>query len=119
MAKVVQKRVEDTAKILFQCGLIKIILIHELQKQNLTWRQFVIHNDFEEPERLLKERFKEDEVLLITYIEYEIQNSKETSSKQPKRRIRTRSMVKEELQFQENDKIFTTYERRSRKDQQG
>ena len=28
-------------------------------------------------------------------------------------------MVKEELQFQENDKIFTTYERRSRKHQHG
>ena len=50
MAKVVQKRVEDTAKILFQCGLIKIILIHELQKQNLTLQQFVIHNEFEELE---------------------------------------------------------------------
>ena len=28
-------------------------------------------------------------------------------------------MVKEELQFQENDNIFTTYERRSRKHQHG
>ena len=28
-------------------------------------------------------------------------------------------MVKEELQFQEKDKIFTTYERRSRKHQHG
>ena len=55
---------------------------------------------------------------MITFIEDEIHNSKETSSKQPKRRIRTRSMVKEELQFQEKDKIFNTYERRSRKHQQ-
>ena len=56
---------------------------------------------------------------MLTYIEYDIQDSKETSSKYPKRRIITRSMVKEELQFQEKDKIFTTYERISRKHQQG
>ena len=67
----------------------------------------------------MEEGLKEGEVLMITYIEDEIHNYKETSSKKPKRRIRTRSMVKEELQFQEKDKIFTTYERRSRKHQQG
>ena len=47
MAKYVQKRTEDTTTSLFDCGLIKIILTHELEKQSLTWQQFVVHNEFE------------------------------------------------------------------------
>ena len=119
MAKAIQKSVEDITTRLFHCGLMKIIITHELQKQDLTWQQFVIHNEFEEPEELLEEGLKEYEVLMITYIEDETHISKETISKNPKRRIRTGSMVKEELQFQEKDKVFNTYERRSRKHQQG
>ena len=83
----------------------------------MTWQQFVILNEFEEPEEPLEKGLKENEVLTIIDTEDEIQNSEETSSKQPKRRIRTRSMVKEEKEFQEKDKIFTTYERKSRKSQ--
>jgi hypothetical protein len=45
-------------------------------------------------------------------------DSKATSPKQPKIRIRTRSMVKEEKKFQEKDKIFSTYEKKSRQRQQ-
>ena len=81
----------------------------------MTWQQFVVHNEIEEPEEPLDEGLKEDEMLMITYIEYDIQDSEETSSKQPKRRIRIRSMVKEENEFQEKDKIFTTFERTPRK----
>ena len=67
----------------------------------------------------MDEALKEDEVLMLTYIEDDIEDFEATSSKHPQRRIRTKSMVKEELQFQEKDKIFTTYERRSRKHQHG
>ena len=81
MAKAIQKHDEDTTTSLFHYGLVKIILINELQKQNLTWQQFVIHNEFDELEEMLEEGLKEDEVLMITYIEDEIQNSKATSSK--------------------------------------
>ena len=101
MAKVVQKCDEDITTILFHCGLIKMIVTHELQKQNLTWKQFVIVNEFKEPEELLEKGLKENEILMITNTEDEIHNSKETSSKQLKRRIRTRSMVKEEKELQE------------------
>ena len=84
----------------------------------MTWKKFVVHNEFEEPKEFLDEGLKEDDILTITYIEDEIHNSKAMSRKQPKIRIRTRSMVKEELQFQEKDKVFTSYERRSRQHQQ-
>ena len=62
---------------------------------------------------------KEDEILMLTYIEDEIEDPEATSSKQPQRRVRTRSMVKEDLQSQEKDKKFTTYERKSRKHKYG
>ena len=60
MAKSVQRRAKDKKTSLFQCGLIKIIIKHELQKQNLTWQEFLIHNQFEEQEELLEEGLKED-----------------------------------------------------------
>ena len=81
----------------------------------MTWQQFVVHYDSEELEEKLGERMKEDEILMLTYIEDEIEDPEATSSKQPQRRVRTRSMVKEDLQSQEKDKKFTTYERKSRK----
>ena len=64
----------------------------------MTWQQFVIHYDTEEPEEQLGERMKEDEILMLTYIEDHIEDPEATSSKQPQRRVRTRSMVKEDLQ---------------------
>ena len=119
MAKVVYKRSGNTTSSLFHCGLIKIILTHELQKKSLSWKKFVVHCDNEAPEEQLGERMKEDEILMLTYIEDEIEDPEETSSKQPQRRVRTRSMVKEDLQSQEKDKNFTTYERNSRKHKYG
>ena len=67
MAKAVQKRAEDKLTSLFHCGLIKIIITYELQKQNLTWQEFLIHNQFEEQEELPEEGLKEDKLLMITY----------------------------------------------------
>ena len=99
---------------LFHCGLIKIIITYELQKKNLTWQEFLIHNQFEEKKELPEEGLKEDKLLMITYSkdgeqnpearsskllkgkkkEREVlmiiddeDNSEETSSKQPQRRI--------------------------------
>jgi hypothetical protein len=91
-----------------------MIIIHELQKQNLTWKQFNIRNGFE----IVEEEVKEEQILVMTNDEEEIQNPKATSSKQPIGRRRTRSMVKREKEFEEKDKIFTTYESKSRKRQQ-
>ena len=45
-------------------------------------------------------------------------NSEAASSKQPQRRIRTKSVMKEERQFQKQDQIFTTYKKNPRKHQQ-
>ena len=107
MAKAVQRRQKDKMTSLFHCGLIKIIIQHELQKQNLTWSGFLIHNQFEEREELLEEGLKEDELLMITYPETtsskppkgkkkkkevllvtdDENNSEAASSKQPQRRI--------------------------------
>ena len=94
MAKAVKKHTEDTISSLFHCGLIKIILTHELQKKILTWQQFVVHHGFEEPKEQLDEGLKEDEVLMLTHIGDHIEDSEATRSKKPLRRIRTISMVK-------------------------
>ena len=55
---------------------------------------------------------KKKEVLLVTDDE---DNSEAASSKQPQRRIRTRSVMREEKQFQKQEQIFTTYQRKPRK----
>ena len=71
MTKAVQKRAKDKLTSLFHCGLIKIIITYELQKQNLTWKEFIIHNQFEELEELPEESLKEDKLLMITYLKDE------------------------------------------------
>jgi hypothetical protein len=114
MAKAVQKQGRNTEKSLYHCGFIKMIIIYELQKQNLTWQQFIIENGFE----TIKEEEEEEQILVVTDDEEEVQNPKATSSKPPMGRRRTRSMVIKEKEFEEKDKIFTTYERKSRKRQQ-
>ena len=114
MAKAVQKQGRNTEKSLYHCGFIKMIIIYELQKQNLTWQQFIIENGFE----TIKEEEEEEQILVVIDDEEEIQNPKATSSKPPMGRRRTRSMVKREKEFEEKSKIFITYERKSRKHQQ-
>ena len=79
MAKVVEKHAKDKLTSLFHCGLIKIIITYELQKQNLTWQEFIIHNQFEELEELPKENLKEDKLLMITYPKDGEQNLEATS----------------------------------------
>jgi hypothetical protein len=54
----------------------------------------------------------------MTNDEEEIQNPKATISKSPMGRRKTKSMVKREKEFEEKDKSFTTYERKSRKHKQ-
>ena len=135
MAKAVQRRQKDKMTSLFHCGLIKIIIQHELQRKNLTWSGFLVHNQFEEQEELLEEGLKEDELLMITYPEAtsskppkgkkknkevllitdDEDNSEVASSKQPQRRIQTRSVKRKEKQYQKQDQIFTTYQRKPRK----
>jgi len=68
-----------------------MIIIYELHKKNLTWQQFIIGNGFE----AVKEEEKEEQILVVTDDEGEMQNPKATSSKRPMGRRRTRSMVKE------------------------
>ena len=84
---------------------------------------------------MLEEGFKEDELLMITYREAtrskppkgkkkkkevllitdDEDNSEAASSKQPQRRIQTRSVKRKEKQYQKQDQIFTTYQRKPRK----
>jgi hypothetical protein len=137
MAKAVQRREKDKLTSLFHCGLIKIIIQHELRKQNLTWTEFLVQNQFEEQEELHEEVPKEEELLMITcpeatssklpkdkkkkeevlLIPDDEDSPEATSSKPPQRRIRTRSAVKEDKQFQKQEQIFTTYQRKPRKKQ--
>ena len=67
-----------------------MIITYELQKHDLSWQQFVVDNGFE----TIQEELKEKEILMIIDNEEEMQKHKETSSKQPMGRIKTRSMVK-------------------------
>ena len=47
MAKGVQKQGKSSDKIIYHHELIKMIVIHEIQKKNLSWKQFLLDNDFE------------------------------------------------------------------------
>ena len=109
MAKAIQRRSKDKVTSLFHCGLIKIIIQYELHRQNLTWTEFLVHNQFENQEELLEEDAKEDELLMLTYPEAtspkppqgkkkkkdvllitdDEDNSEATSPKQPQRMIQT------------------------------
>ena len=55
MAKDVLKQENNIEKILYHYGFIKIIIKYELQKQDLSWQQFVVGNGFE----IVKEELKE------------------------------------------------------------
>ena len=101
----------------------------------MTWSGFLVHNQFEEQEELLEEGSKEDELLMITYPEAtsskppkgkkkkkevllitdDEDNLEATSPKQPQRRMQTRSVKKKEKQYQKQDQIFTTYQRKPRR----
>jgi hypothetical protein len=116
MAKGVQKHEKDMKKSLYHHGLIKMIITYELQKQNLSWQQFLIDNEFE----AMKEEHEEEEFIPVDDEEdvevHIIMNHEATSSKQPMRTRRmTWSMVKEEEEFQEKDRPFRTYTRKWRK----
>jgi hypothetical protein len=91
-----------------------MIIIYELQKKILTWQQFIIENGFE----TIKEEEEEKQILVVIDDEEEVQHPKATSSKLPMGRRKKRSMVIKEKELEESDKIFTTYERKSRKRQQ-
>jgi hypothetical protein len=117
MAKTVQKQDRNTVRSLYHCGLIKMIVKNELLKQNMNWQQFTTENGFE----TVKEEEEEEHILVRTDDddddeddEEEEQHPKATSPKLPLGR-RTRSMVLKEKELAEKEKIFTTYERRTRK----
>ena len=69
MTKDVQKPERNKEKILYQYGFVKMIITHELQKQDLSWQWFVVDNGFE----TIKEGLKEKEILTITTNEEDIQ----------------------------------------------
>jgi predicted ATPase len=77
MAKTVQKQGRNTDRSLYDCGLIKMIIKDELQKQNVIWQQFTIENGFE----TIKEEEREEHILVVTDDEEEVQHPKATSPK--------------------------------------
>jgi hypothetical protein len=111
MAKTVQKPGRNTERSLYHCGLIKMIIKDELQKKNVIWQQFTIENGFE----TIKEEEGEEQILVVTDDEGEVQHPKAISPKLPMGGRKTRSMVLKEKELEEKDKKFTTYERRTRK----
>ena len=77
----------------------------------MSWQQFTIKNGFE----TIKEEEGEEHILVVTDDEEEVQHPKATSPKLPLGGRKTRSMILKEKELAKKDKIFTTYERRTRK----
>jgi hypothetical protein len=96
MAKTVQKQGRNTGRSLYHCGLIKMIVKDELQKQNVNWQQFTIENGFE----TIKEEEGEEHILEVTDDEGEIQHPMATSPKPPMGGRKTRSMVLKEKELE-------------------
>jgi len=90
MAKGIQKQDKNEERSLYHHRLIKMIISHELQKQNITWHQFLVDNKFVEEEEFVPDDDEEDDKVQI------IMAHEATKPKQPMgtRRL-TRSMVKE------------------------
>ena len=50
---------------LYHHGVIKMIISHELQKQNITWHQFLVDNKFVEEEEFVPDDDEEDDKVQI------------------------------------------------------
>ena len=112
MSKTIQKQKGNEDKSLYHFGLIKILIEHEFQRRGKMWKEFLAANQIRDEED--KEELQEDSGFMKD-IDEEIPVSKASKAPLPVSSIRTRKMKKEDAKREEQDKIFTTYSRRTRR----
>jgi len=112
MSKTIQKQKGNEDKSLYHFGLIKILIEHELQRRGKMWKEFLAANQIKDEED--KEELQENSGFMKD-IDEEIPVSKASKVPPPVSSIRTRKMRKEDAKKAEQDKIFTTYSRRTRR----
>ena len=112
MSKTIQKQKGNEDKSLYHFGLIKILIEHELQRRGKTWKEFLAANQIKDEED--KEEPQENSGFMND-IDEEIPIHKASKVPPLVSSIRTRKMRKEDARKAEQDKIFTTYSRRTRR----
>lgn len=114
MSKNIQKRKGNEDKNLCHFGLIKILIEFELQKRGKTWKEFLAANQIKDEE---DEQEQQEHSGFMHDIDEDIPVRKLSNVPPPISSVRTRKMRQEDAQKMEQDKIFTTYTRRSRRAQ--
>jgi len=114
MSKTIQRKKGNEEKSLYHFGLIKILIEYEVQKRGKTWKEFLIANQIKEGEN--EQEQKEHSGFMLD-IDEEIPMHKSSNVPPTSSGVRTRKMRHEAAQKMEQDKICTTYTRRSRRAQ--
>jgi len=105
-------------------GLIKILIEAELQKIGITWEKFLITNEFftdeeqkesQERQQNLQEKQHAEPVTDVDATEENFSEFRQSNSIPSTSSVRTRRMVREEVERANQDKFFTDYTRKSRK----
>jgi len=114
MSKTIQKQNGNEDKSLYHFGLTKILIEFEVQKRGKTWKEFLVANQIKDGE---DEQEQQEHSGFMLDIDEEIPVHKSSNVPPPSSSVRTRKMRQEVAQKMEQDKIFTTYTRRSRRAQ--
>jgi len=112
MSKTIQKQKGNEDKSLYHFGLIKILIEFEVQRRGKTWKEFLIANQIKDGE---DEQEQQEHSEFMLDIDEEILERRSRNVPPHKSSVRTRRMRQEAAQKIEQDKIFTTYTRRSRR----
>ena len=112
MSKTIQKQKGNEDKSLYHFGLIKILIEFEVQRRGKTWKEFLVANQIKDGE---DEQEQQEHSGFMLDIDEEIPERKSSNAPPHSSSVRTRRMREEAAQKIEQDKIFTTYTRRSRR----
>lgn len=112
MSKTIQKQKGNEDKRLYHFGLIKILIEFEVQRRGKTWKEILVANQIKDGE---DEQEQEERSEFMLDIDEEIPVRKSSNVPPHNSSVRTRNMRQEAAQKIEQDKIFTTYTRRSRR----
>lgn len=112
MSKTIQKKKGNEDKSLYNFWLIKILIEFEVQRRGKTWKEFLVANQIKDGE---DEQEQQENSRFMFDIDEEIPVHKTSNIPPPSSSVRMRKMRQEATQKIEQDKIFTTYTRRSRR----
>jgi len=114
MSKTIQKKKGNEDKSLCHFGLIKILIEFKLQRRGKMWKEFLAANQIKDEE---DEQEQQEHSGCMLDIDEEMPVRKSSNVPPPISSVRMRNMRQEAAQKMEQDKIFTTYTRRSRRAQ--